>query len=233
MNFQDTSKLKSLVSVRIKTVAKGKQHLSSRLSFNVLADRFRRNVASRTHIIASGPQTGKTALELREFIPELVSRCAFEAVHHLIRSYRWGKGGEQMNMVRPDNQLDDFTLQVLSELVDQFNQTVANLTNQDGSPVLGAKNKVIVDLINRVSYFVYCHKTNYILVLCNTSNSKGGNAPLPTPINRGIPWRRLYGLVGALTAALFGAVGGMLYVTAFYSANNEVRSSTRWAKFRY
>jgi hypothetical protein len=170
VNFQNTVKRLPLLLIWIKTVVKREKHLRARLGLNVLTDCFRGDMARRTHVITSRPQIGQAALEIRELFSQVMRSCPFNPVHNLIRSNRWGEGGKQVNVVRTHDQFNHFTLKVFSYLVNKFNQAVAYLANKNRAAILGAKDKVIIDVINGVSCFVDCHRTNYKLVLCYLSN---------------------------------------------------------------
>jgi hypothetical protein len=170
VNFQDAVKRLPLLLIRIKPVAKREKHLSSRLGLNVLTDCFRGNVTGCTDIVGASPQARQAALEVRKFFSQVMRSCPFNPVHNLIRSEGWGEGSKQVNVVRTHNQFNHFALKVFSYLVNKFNQAVAYLANQNRPAILGAKDKVIIDIVSSVSCFVNCHKANYTLVLGKLSN---------------------------------------------------------------
>src|SRR5262249_55440955 len=154
-------------------------------------NRGRRDVPSRPDIVASGPKTRQTAAQVRKLLAELMTRGPFDAVHHLSRGKGWRYFDKEMYMIRLHRDVEYLTAEVPHDRRNHRSQSFPNGPFQDGSPILGAKDKVIANFIRCVSGV--CSFTHSKRIITHRVNEYKGKAaafgwlPFPSRLKPGVP----------------------------------------------
>jgi len=141
-----------LLFARIQPVFVCLQHwLYALLGFDVFSDSLRRNIACCTNIVTACPQRRQPASEFRKFVSKLVAGESLDTVHNLFRSHIWWKRGEKVDVIRPDDQFNNFAAKFLHFFRHKFHQPVADVSAQDRSTKLGTPDEVVVDIVSCMS----------------------------------------------------------------------------------
>ena len=128
------------------------------LGFDVFSDSFGRYVSCCTHIVTACPQRRQSAFKFREFMSKLVTGEPLDTVHNLFRSYIWWKRGEQVDVIRPYNQIDNLATEFLHFFRHKFHQPVTDISAQNSSAKLGTPDEVVVDIVPCMSSSFYHNK---------------------------------------------------------------------------
>ncbi len=168
-----------LFLVRIKAISV-RQHLNVFLGLNILTDCFRRNRARRATVVGTGPQRRQATFQMRESLSQIMAGVALEPVHNLVGSDCWRKRDEQMHVVRPDYEFQNFTAKFWHKLIDEPYQSITHWSGQHWTAVFGAKDKVVVDIVGCMPCSFSIHELSISYSGRTCQIMKGGRRiPLP------------------------------------------------------
>ncbi len=159
------------------------------LGLYILSDRFRRNVSGSTNVVGACPQGRESAPEKRELVTQRMTRVSLQPMHDLVWRDCRRERNKQVDMIGPHHQFKNVALHLCHQLMQHDNQPIAHRASQDGTPILRAPHKVIVDLVRRVSCLLYRHTTYYTLDRADLSNESDSTA-LPHPFKNRVSPRR-------------------------------------------
>jgi hypothetical protein len=127
-----------------------------------------RNMACCPHIVTPRPQIRQTAFEVRKFFAQFVCRVPLEPVHDLVGSYRGRKATKEMNVIRPDHEVQHFAAKFGTLFSNQFVKARSKTIYQDSAPEFWYPNEVVVDVVCAVAYSFTLHEriVPHLLNLC-------------------------------------------------------------------
>lgn len=136
---------------RIEAVLVAANHwLPPLLGFYVLTNRLARDGTGGATVVGACPQRGQAASQIRELLTQNVARLTLNPMHDLMRSKRRWEGDEHVQVVRPDDQLQQFTTHARHYFANQSDQAVADRAGQDRTAIFRAPDEVVVDIVGRV-----------------------------------------------------------------------------------
>src|SRR5690606_23592415 len=168
-------------------IAVGAEHaLLSLLLVNVPLDCRGAGVPGCANVVRASPERGQPALEVRRLYPQLVAARTLQPVQYLPTCQRRRRRSEPVHVGWPHNQVKRLTAKLLDVIGQQRAKARANSTLQDWTPIFRTPDEVVVDVVGCVPG-LFAH-SNLII----SRERKGGQAPFPTGLKPGVPWRNFY-----------------------------------------
>jgi len=157
---QETVKGSVLGGACEQPVVVGAYHLGTLLGFDVVLDSLLRNAPGARDEVRTRPQRGQPRLEVRKLSSEYAGGVALELVRKALRRFGWVAADEHVNVVGHDFKRLNRHVYLSSLFRQKLSQALLNLADQDRTPVLGAKNKVVFEREYRPAVFAIpsvCH----------------------------------------------------------------------------
>jgi len=125
------------------------------LQLDVLLEHFVGHIPARSHKVTPRPQVPAPELPLQAavLLQQMVARFAFDCLHDSARRQLGRHTQQQMDLVRLDMSFQNLDLLGRTDLSDQFPGSPGNIPPEDRLAVLGDKDKVVVQSVNRMGAF--------------------------------------------------------------------------------
>lgn len=105
------------------------------------------DVGDYIYVVRTRPQGRQTGSQGGELMTQGTGGVALDAVHDLMRCQSWREVCKQVDVIRAHNQFTDLTTTLRDDLMYQRNQAVTHGSREHGAAILGARDKVVGNLI--------------------------------------------------------------------------------------
>src|SRR2546427_4475161 len=102
-------------------------------------------------------------LQQRELLEQLARAASFDPAHDLTRGHVRRSRDQDVHMILTHNPFEDLDLEDFAGLPDQFPYAECDIPCQDFVAVLGDPDKVVLDVVNRVTAIAIVHSSSTVI----------------------------------------------------------------------